>query len=142
MGTGSRGLFREHYKLMYRAANTVIDCPSQAEDVVQNLFLKFVQRPLRPEVRKNPKGYLFRAAFHEALNIRRSRKCRKETPGLEKLKIAEPGTGRANDNARDHLQEMLGKLKPHVVEILILHCEHGYSDTEIAEMLGEKRGKI
>ena len=52
-------LFREHYAFMYRAAHAVLGRPADAEDVVQNLFLKFVQHELRREVRKDHTGAVF-----------------------------------------------------------------------------------
>ena len=36
-------LFGEHYAFLYRAARRVLLEPADAEDVVQSLFLKFVQ---------------------------------------------------------------------------------------------------
>ncbi len=135
-------LFRKHYKFMYRAAKAVTRREADAEDVIQNLFLKFVQHELRPEVRANPKGYLHRAAVNAALNMIRTRNRRKETDGVEKLELAEPGAVRANDNVQDKLRDTFTELKPDVVQIVILHCEHGYSDTEIARLLGQSRSKI
>ena len=55
-------LFREHYGLIYRAAYAVTGRRADAEDVIQNLFLRLVQRELPPEIRVSPKGYLYRAA--------------------------------------------------------------------------------
>ena len=135
-------LFREHYGFMYRAAYAVIGRRAEAEDVIQNLFLKLVPRELPPEIGTNPKGYLHRSAVHASLNVNRSRDRRKETDGVEELEIADTVTGRANDNVRNKLRDMFAKLKPHAVEILILHCEQGYSDAEIAELFGQSRSKI
>jgi RNA polymerase sigma factor (sigma-70 family) len=111
-------LFREHYGFMYRAANAVIGRRTDAEDVIQNLFLKFVQHELRSEIRTNPKGYLHRAAVNESLNLIRSRDRRKETDGVEELEVPEPGTGRVNDNVRNKLRDTFTELKPNVVQIV------------------------
>jgi RNA polymerase sigma-70 factor (ECF subfamily) len=135
-------LFREHYAFMYRAARALLGRPADAEDVVQHLFLKFVQRELCPEVRKNPRGYLYRAAIHQSLNVIRSRNRRRETDGVEQLDVPEPSTGRVNDNIRGKLLDALSKLPAATLEILILRYEHGYTDAEIAGMLGHRRGKV
>jgi RNA polymerase sigma-70 factor (ECF subfamily) len=135
-------LFREHYKFMYRAAYAVLGRRADAEDVIQTLFLKFVQHELRSEVRKDPKGYLHRAAVHESLKVIRSRNRRNETDGVEELEIPEPRAGWVNDNVRNKLRDTFAELQPNTVEILILHYEHGYSDAEIANMRGQSRGKI
>ena len=135
-------LFREHYAFMYRAAHALLGRTADAEDVVQNLFLKFVQNELRPEVRKNPRGYLCRAAVNESLNIIRSRKRRRETDGVERLEVPAPCTGRVNDNVRKKLRDAFSEIQPGTLEILILRYEHGYSDAEIARMFGHRRGKV
>ena len=109
-------LFRENYAFMYRAAHALLGRPADAEDVVQNLFLKFVQRELCPEVRKNPRGYLYRAAVHVSSNIIRSRKRRRETGGVEELEIPEPGAGRVNDNVRKKLRDAFSELQPATLE--------------------------
>jgi DNA-directed RNA polymerase specialized sigma24 family protein len=66
-------LFREHYPLVYRTAFSVIFNAQDAEDVVQTVFLRIFRNGLPAEV-KNPKGYLYRAAVNEALNVARSRR--------------------------------------------------------------------
>jgi RNA polymerase sigma factor (sigma-70 family) len=40
------------------------------------------------------------------------------------------------------LVNAIARLKPRAVEILILHYEHGYSDAEIAQMLGKSRSAV
>ncbi len=135
-------LFRDQYAFMYRASQALLQSPTDAEDVIQNLFLKFVQHELRPEVRENPRPYLYRAAVNESLNIIRSRTRRHESGGVEELEVPEPCTERMNDNVKVRLQEAFAQLRPATLEILILHHEHGYSDAEIAEMLGHTRGKV
>jgi RNA polymerase sigma factor (sigma-70 family) len=40
------------------------------------------------------------------------------------------------------LVDAIAKLKPSAVEILILRYTHGYSDAQIARMLGKSRGTI
>ena len=134
--------FREHHGFVYRTAHGILGRPEDAEDVVQNLFLKFLQHEPSPGVRKDPSAYLYRAAVNESLNVLRSRKRRHESDGVEGLEIAEPRTDRANDNVRTKLRELLSELEPDIARILTLHYEQGYSDTEIAQMLGCKRGKI
>src|SRR5689334_13568980 len=67
-------LFREHYQLVYRTAYSVTGSTEDAEDVLQSLFVRLLGRGFPPDLRKNPKGYLYRAAFNLSLNILRSRK--------------------------------------------------------------------
>jgi RNA polymerase sigma-70 factor (ECF subfamily) len=138
-------LFLENYDALYAAAHRVVGNAEDAEDVVQNLFLKLLQsnqsgRP--PEIGANPKGYLYRAAVNEARMLVRSRRRRKEVDGFEDIEIPAPGNGRMWDNIKDRLENVFASLKPEAAEIVELHYTHGYSDAEIAAMKGQSRVKI
>jgi RNA polymerase sigma-70 factor (ECF subfamily) len=63
-------LFEEHYVLVCRTAYGVTGRVEDAEDVVQTLFLRLLQREKSPELLKNPKGYLYRAAVNLSLTHR------------------------------------------------------------------------
>jgi RNA polymerase sigma factor (sigma-70 family) len=47
-----------------------------------------------------------------------------------------------DETVRQALLASISKLRPRMVEILILHYEHNYSDREIATMLNTSRGVI
>lgn len=51
-------IYRNHAPLVYRTAWGVLGSREDAEDVVQTVFLKLLQRESRPEIRTNPGGYL------------------------------------------------------------------------------------
>src|SRR5262245_1101852 len=135
-------LFREYYAFVHRSAQSVLGAAADAEDVAQNLFLKFLRTGFPAQIRKDPRAYLYRAAVNESLNMIRSRNRRPETDGVEKLDIPAPRTERVNGNVRKRLRDALSQLSPDAVEIFALHYEYGYSDAEIASMLGHQRGKI
>jgi DNA-directed RNA polymerase specialized sigma24 family protein len=73
-------LFREHSQLLYRTAYGLLDNPADAEDVLQNIFLRLIRNGLPPGFSKNPKGYLYRAAVG-ALDAIRARKRHNSTDG-------------------------------------------------------------
>src|SRR5436190_16518592 len=62
-------IFRQHYQLVYRTAYGVTGRAEDAEDVVQTIFLRLLQRNVSPDLMKNLKGYLYRAAVNLSLNI-------------------------------------------------------------------------
>src|SRR5262249_50379933 len=66
-------IFREHYQLVYRSAYSVTGSHQDAEDVLQTIFLRLIKRKYPPDLLKNPKAYLYRAAVNLALNTIRSR---------------------------------------------------------------------
>src|SRR6185436_5031488 len=85
-------IFREHYKLVYRTAYSVTGSAEDAEDVLQSLFLRFVGRGFPSDLRKNPKGYLYRAAFNQSLNVVRSRKRHAAAGDAERIETPAPTT--------------------------------------------------
>jgi RNA polymerase sigma-70 factor, ECF subfamily len=136
-------IFREHYQLIYRSAYSVTGSHQDAEDVLQTIFLKLIQRKYPPDLLKNPKAYLHRAAINSALNTIRSRQRQRLADDVESLETPARGAGSDEEH---HIQRTLldaiAQLRPRSVEILILRYEHGYSDAEIAKMLGKSRGTI
>jgi RNA polymerase sigma-70 factor (ECF subfamily) len=136
-------LFREHCQLVYRTAYTVTGNHQDAEDVLQNIFVKLLEREQSLDLKTNPKGYLYRAAVNMSLKTIRTRKRQRLTDGVELLEAPAPVTESGSDEARRrNLREAIAKLRPRAVEIVILRYEHGYSDAEIAKMLGRSRGVI
>src|SRR5688572_4014289 len=67
-------LFREHYRMAYRTAYGVTGSAQDAEDVVQTIFLRLLRREFPPDLKQNPKPYLYRAAVNLSLNTIRERK--------------------------------------------------------------------
>jgi RNA polymerase sigma factor (sigma-70 family) len=114
-----------------------------AEDVLQIIFLRLLRRGLPPELWKNPKGYLYRAAVNVSLNTVRDRERRKADGGERLLAIVDPAVpAEPDDPIRRYLLDAIAQLKPRAVEILILRYVHDYSDAEIARMLGTSRGTV
>src|SRR5437870_2205178 len=85
-------IFREYYQLVYRTAYSVTGSAEDAEDVLQSLFLRFLGLGFPADLRKNPKGYLYRAAFHLSLNMVRSRKRHPSTGDAERIETPAPTT--------------------------------------------------
>jgi len=136
-------IFREHYQLVYRTAFSVTGSRHDAEDVLQTLFLRLLQRELPLDLKTSPKAYLYRSAVNLSLNILRSRKRQRLTDGIEDLEVPVRDLATNPDEEIQRcLLDAISKLKPAAVEILILHYEHNYSDAEIAKMLGKSRGSI
>src|SRR5690349_24799456 len=79
------GLFREHYLLVYRTACVITGSPEDAEDILQTIFLRLVRRSVPPDIRKNPKGYFYRAAVHLSLDTIRARRREVLTSDFEAI---------------------------------------------------------
>jgi RNA polymerase sigma factor (sigma-70 family) len=140
-------LFQEHYQLVYRTAYAITGNRHDAEDVLQSIFVKMLQRGITPEVKDAPARYLHRAAVNLSLNVLRTKKRRRLVDGVELLDIpATPGGEGDDARERDALHERLARvmttLKPRALEILLLHYKHDYTDAQIATLLGTSRGTI
>jgi RNA polymerase sigma-70 factor (ECF subfamily) len=136
-------VFREHSQFIYRSAYSVTGNRQDAEDVVQNIFVKLLERKLPSALINNPRGYLYRAAVNQALNAVRSRKRQRLDDDVELHDVPSREAGQGEDSqVRRLLLDAIAQLKPKAVEILILRYEHNFSDAEIAQMLGTSRGTV
>lgn len=132
-------IFREHSKFIYRTAYRVTGNSEDAEDVLQNLFVQLLRKDLPAEFERNPKAYLYRAAVNLSLNMIRTHARRSTSDVL--LEIEDPSS-RGEAEISETLRHALGELGRKAAEILILRHVHGYSDAEIARLLGTTRGTI
>jgi RNA polymerase sigma-70 factor (ECF subfamily) len=136
-------LFREHCQLIYRTAYGITRDYGDADDVLQSIFLKLLQSELTENLKRNPAGYLHRAAVNQSLNLLRTKERRRVTQDVDDLDIAQPRTdNEAADERHQRLLDALSSLRPEAVEMLMLHYKHNYSDAQIARMLGKSRGTV
>ena len=135
-------IFREHSKFIYRTAYRVTGNSEDAEDVLQNLFVQLMRRDLPAEFERNPKAYLYRAAVNLSLNVIRTHVRRSPSDPVFEIdrSVRDPSPGEAEIS--ETLRQALGELGAKAAEILILRHVHGYSDAEIAKLLGTTRGTI
>ena len=138
-------LFLEHCQMLHRTAYAITGHRQDAEDVLQSIFVKLLQRGVTPEVRQHPARYLHRAAVNLSLNVLRTRR-RRRLVEIDTLEIPafreEPEDKRERDEQHERLMEAMTSLKPRAIEILLLHYKHDYSDAQIAALLGTSRGTI
>jgi len=136
-------IFEQHYAMVYRTAYCVTGCVADAEDVVQTMFLRLLERRVSVDFMGNPKGYLYRAAANLSLNVVRARKRRAQIQGVEHMSESVPvASASESEELHRKLYEAIAELKPKSAEILLLHYLHGCRDAEIAKLLGTSRGTI
>jgi RNA polymerase sigma-70 factor (ECF subfamily) len=120
----------------------VTGSPQDAEDVLQEIFLRLLRREAPPEFRKDPKAYLYRAAVNLSLNTVRSRHRHVLTDDFARFEapVIEPAS--VDDDVRKRLLDGIATLSPRTVEILILRFVHEYTEAEIAKLLRISRGSV
>ena len=131
-------IFRNHHELVYRTAYRITGSAHDAEDVLQTLFLRLLRRECPPDIEKNPKGYLHRAAVNIALDVIKARsRHAPEEPGDIAVDSAFDNSG-----IQECLRRALSELSPRAAEIFVLRHVEGYDNAEIARMLGTSRGTV
>jgi len=136
-------IFREHSQMLYRTAYSMLNNPADAEDVLQTIFLRLLRREFPPNLQKNVKGYLYRAAVNLSLNVIRSRQRHEQIGDADRVDV--PADDIASSIAEDThrlLAEAFAELHPEAAQMLVLRYVHEYSDAEIARLLGTSRGSI
>lgn len=135
-------LFREHHAFVYRTAYSIAGRVEDADDVVQTVFLRLLRREFPPDLTRNPKAYLYRAAFNAAISVIRSRRRN----DLERIGDAEapaaPPTPGVDEDTRRQLYDAIAQLRPTSAQILILRYVHDYDLAQIAKTLGTTRGSV
>ena len=137
---GLEGLFREHHRRVYRTALRITGNPTDAEDVLQTVFLRLAKRSGSVDLSDSAATYLHRAAVNGALDLLRARK-RSSEEALEDLESAPAATFSPKDPVRQSelssgLRKALTKLTPKAAEIFTLRYIEGHANREIARMLG------
>ncbi|HXB19756.1 MAG TPA: sigma-70 family RNA polymerase sigma factor [Candidatus Solibacter sp.] len=136
--SGLEQVFMDHKDLVFKTAYRVTGNATDAEDVLQSVFLKLLRQPHLPEIR-SMRAYLQRAAINAALDLLR---LRKDTQSLS-LSEDENGGGfqpvskdmRESDEVRDWLRHALARLNPKWAEMFVLRFIEDYSNGEIASLL-------
>jgi len=137
-------IFNENHSLVYRVAYRITGNNEDAEDVLQTLFLRLLRREVLPDMERNPKAYLHRAAINIALDIVKVRARNVSAVNIEDQ--IQDGTASPDRmpafRVQDWLREALSELNPKAAEIFVLKHVEGYDNSEIANMLGTSRGTV
>jgi RNA polymerase sigma-70 factor (ECF subfamily) len=135
-------LYCQNRKSLARVAKKVTKDFALAEDAVHDVFLSLMEMEELPaDFEKNPEGYLHRSARNKAVDILRSRECRRlaEEP-IDGLEIMADANDPAGDPATlRRLREAIAGLDPETAEILSLLYDDGHKIADIARIKGASR---
>ncbi|MGA7927054.1 MAG: sigma-70 family RNA polymerase sigma factor [Candidatus Sulfotelmatobacter sp.] len=133
--------FRAHHRLVFRTAYRITGNAADAEDVLQTVFLRLARRGANADAIKgtveNQESYLRRAAINAALDVMRWRQAKPtvELPDLPDELVAHDA-GDLTPELRQVLGRAVAQLKPRSAEIFTLRFLEGFSNPQIAQMLG------
>jgi RNA polymerase sigma-70 factor (ECF subfamily) len=145
-GTGRRvndALFeswvRAHATELYRAAYRKLGNPKDAEDCVQEACSRAWRALPRSGDIENPRAWLHRIVLNTALNMLR-RKRRDAFP-FDQLEIHIAGHEEDVDRRVD-VARVLAALPEHLRELIELRYWAGFTDAEIADIVGVPPGTV
>jgi RNA polymerase sigma-70 factor, ECF subfamily len=135
-------LVDQYAAALYRVAYSVLRSPADAEDAVQEAFLRVVRhRDTLNDVRDH-RVWLIRIVWNIVLDRKRRAKTRPETDDVSELARVLPSTGLSAEQVaaaaqhHAHVLACVEKLPPKEREVLALSAFDELSSVEIAEVLG------
>ena len=134
-------LFRNYHKAIFRIAYRITGSSSDAEDVLQTIFLRLT--PAQRDLSPNPEGYLHRAAVNASLDLIRKR-TRAGSVSFDvvdfdkeaKLSHPSPEDDFADVELRELIRHAVAKLEGRAATAFALRYFEGYDNNRIAQILG------
>lgn len=124
-------LIEQYEHTLYRAAAAILGDPHEAEDAVQDAFVRYLEKA--PGDLENPPAWLMRVLVN-GCKSRLRLAWRRVGPLPETLPAPGP-------EAREELEELFS-LPPEDRAVIHLHYYEGYSTGEIAQMMSCRPGTV
>lgn len=124
-------LVTQNENRLYRAALAILGDPHEAEDAVQDAFVRYLEKA--PQDLENPPAWLMRVLVN-GCKSRLRLAWRRVAPLPETLPAPGP-------EEREELEELFS-LPPEDRAVIHLHYYEGYSTEEIAQMLSCRPGTV
>jgi RNA polymerase sigma-70 factor (ECF subfamily) len=137
--SGFQDLYERHSATVYRTALRVTGNAPDAEDVLQNVFLRIVDRNLAVDPDWCPEGYLRRAATNASIDLLRRKSKNRENSLPEGF---EPGARETPLLLKERLRRALAELSQADAEMFVLCYLEGYSYAELSELLEMEPGTV
>src|SRR2546426_1962398 len=126
--------FAEERQALFGSIWLVTRDRGEAEEIVQEAFLKVWERWDRVRSMKDPTGYLFRTA----MNLWRSRRRRAALAVRRVVRTASVYDGIADVDSRDAVIRALARLTPRQRAAIVLTDLLGFTSAEAARALGAR----
>jgi RNA polymerase sigma-70 factor (ECF subfamily) len=138
-------LFETHYDRVFRTAYRVTGNASDAEDVLQTVFLRVARDQESAESADNAEAYFSRAAINASLDLLRSRKRSKavaiddveNTASVSAFVLKRnPESDHEDHELRKLIRDAVAKLGSTAGEMFALRYFEGFGNAEIAAIMG------
>ena len=127
-------LIQIHQNTLYRAALAILGDAHEAEDAVQDAFLRCLEKGPEFESPAHEKAWLLRVTVNGCKSRLRSPWRRRTAPLLDSYPASGP--------EEQSLMEAIGALPARDRAVLHLYYYEGYQTAEIAEMTGWREGTV
>ena len=137
-------VYEGYSEMVYRTALRVTGNTADAEDVLQNVFLRVLNNRLTIDPARSPEAYLRRAATNASIDLLR-RKAVRPDRGAPALGFEGEYDGIAHQSPpllKERLRRALAKIAPQDAELFVLCYLEGYSYDELAELMELERGTV
>ena len=128
-------LVDRHEDTLFRAALAILGDVQEAEDAVQDTFLRYLEK--RPELRDgdHEKAWLLKVAANRCKSILRTRRRRPTVELLDIYPVPE------EEGSRELMEAILA-LPANQRSAVHLHYYEGYTSEEIGAILGQRPGTV
>jgi RNA polymerase sigma-70 factor (ECF subfamily) len=132
---GFAGLVRLHQRRAYIVARSIVLTHEDAEDAVQDGFLRAYQAIDRFDPGQTFGAWLNRIVANAALDMARRNKVRSadELSDATPAKFRDPAEG---GELKERLKQALAELSDRARAVIVMHDVEGFTHAEIGEMLG------
>lgn len=130
-------LYKRFAQTVYRTALRVTGSAADAEDVLQTVFLRLLNRGDDGDPQHAPESYFRRAATNASIDVIRRRTSRAELPVDPQIAAPEPSL-----LDKERLRRAIAELPPRDAELFVLRYIEGISNTELAEIFGMERATV
>jgi len=142
-GTAFEDLYQQHAARLYNLAYRMAGTASDAEDLLQDIFLLAYRKLASFRGESSLGTWLYRLAMNHCLDVLRSRQSRmsRQTDSLDGESAVEPSAGPAlGAVSRIDLDRAIGRL-PHACRAaFLLHDVEGFGHQEVGTILGISEG--
>jgi RNA polymerase sigma-70 factor (ECF subfamily) len=135
-------LARDHAAAAFGLARRLLGQEAEAEDLVQEAFLRAWRGLGRFRREADPKTWLFRILVNAGRDRLRRRRVRSQPPPAPGRSALDPAVQLAEAEALERVWDEVERLPPRQRECLLLRARAGLSTSEIAEILGIGPGGV
>jgi RNA polymerase sigma-70 factor (ECF subfamily) len=113
-----------------------------AEDVLQTVFLRIVQKRHRLAKARCPDAYVYKIARNEALSFISRRKRERKVKSLEESWLILPEGHKEPDELAEELQAVLARLPQQQREVIVMKVYRQKTFLEISRLLGLSQNTV